>query len=141
MHFVSRLFKVPLKTVSNPKGIYTEEELYSVLALIFITVFLDVDPVKTFPLRQAAKTVSEQLCKIIETSVGTATGWGLKALFSGGEDRSDPVHVHGLNMIKDWSKEGISASDIASGQILPAIVSMVPTQGMLVRVSPFPVST
>ncbi|KUI59129.1 Linoleate 10R-lipoxygenase [Cytospora mali] len=131
VHFISHLFSLPLKTAFNSKGIYTEEELYSVLTLVFITVFLDIDPVKTFLLRQAAKTVSEQLCKLIKTNVGAVTGWGPKALFSGGEDRNESVHVHGSNMIKAWSKEGLSTSAIASGQILPSISFMVPNQGML----------
>lgn len=137
MHFVSRLFNLPLITASDPKGLYTEEELYSILALIFITVFLDCDPVKTFPLRQAASTVSEQLFELIETNVGATTGWGLRGWFSGGEAKNDPVHFHGSNLVKGWSKEGMSSSGIASGQILPAIASLVPSQGMLVRISYF----
>lgn len=132
MHFVSRLFNLPLIATSDPKGLYTEEELYSILALIFITVFLDYDPVKTFPMRQAAKTVSEQLCKLIETNVGSSTGWGIKGWFSGGGDRKYP-ELHGSNLIKGWSKDDMSAYDIASGQILPIIASIVPSQGMLVR--------
>lgn len=130
VHFVSRLFNLPLITASDPKGLYTEEELYSILALIFITVFLDYDPVKTFPLRQAGKTVSEQLCKLIETNLGSSTGWGLKGWFSGGGDKKDP-EFQGSNLIKGWSKDGMSAYGIASGQILPIIASMVPSQGML----------
>ena len=137
-HFVSRLFNLPLRTDSSPKGIYTEEELYSVLALIFITIFLDVDPVRTFPLRQAAKTVSQQLCKLIETNVSNTTGWGLKGLFFDGQDKHDHVHSHGSNLIKGWSKEGMSTSGIVTGQILPTIASMVPSLGIFVRVTPYP---
>ncbi|ROV91089.1 hypothetical protein VPNG_09932 [Cytospora leucostoma] len=131
VHFISRLFNIPLKTASNPTGMYTEEELYSVLTLIYITIFLDIDPVRTFPTRQAAKTVSEQLSKLIETNVGTVNGWGLRGLFSSGEQRNDPVQSLGITLVKGWSKDGLSASDIASGQILPAIVSLVPNQGIL----------
>ncbi|KAK7739760.1 hypothetical protein SLS53_005730 [Cytospora paraplurivora] len=131
VHFVSRLFNIPLKTASSPKGMYTEEELYSVLALIYITLILDIDPVRTFPTRQAAKTVCEQLSKLIETNVGAVTGWDIMGWFSSGEHRNDPVQNHGITLIKGWSKQGLSASDIAGGQILPAIVSLVPNQGML----------
>lgn len=134
MHFVSHLFSLPLITTSNPKGLYTEEELYSILALIFITVFLDNDAVKTFSLRQAAKAVSGQLCKTVESHVGATTGWGLKGWFSG-SDSNDPVRTHGSNLIKGWSKEGMSASGIASGRILPTIASLVPSQSMLVCIS------
>ncbi|KAJ0108757.1 hypothetical protein J7T55_011248 [Diaporthe amygdali] len=125
VHFASRLLNLPLKTASSPKGIYTEEELYAVLALIFITIFLDVDPVKTFPNRQAAKTISEQLGKLIETS----TGRSFKSYFSSG--KTDSVHSQGTDMIKAWGKGGMSASDVAWGHILPTACHLVPIQGML----------
>lgn len=123
---MSCLFNLPLKTASNTKGVYTEDELYAVLTLIYTTIFLDVDPVKTFPLRQATKTVAEQLGKLIETSVGVATGW------FGGSDKTEGVAAHGSNLIKSLSKSGMSASDIAWEQILPSAVAMVPTQGTVV---------
>lgn len=131
MQFASRLLNLPLKTTSSPKGLYSEEELHSVLALIFITLILNEDPVKTFPLRQAAKTISEQLGKVIETNTGTGTGRGFKSFF-GGSGRGDPVHTHGTGLIKGWGKGGMSASDIALGHIIPTGSHIIAIQGSLV---------
>lgn len=104
--------------------------MYSVLALIYITLFLNEDPVKTFSLRQAAKTISEQLGKAIEANTGTGSR-GFKSLF-GGAGRADEVHTQGTNLIKGWGKGGMSASEIALGQILPTASHVVAIQGSLV---------
>ena len=101
------------------------------LALIFITLFLNEDPVKTCSLRQAAKAISEQLGKLIETNTGTGAGRGFKSFF-GGTGKGDPVHTHGTDLIKGWGKGGMSASDIALGHILPTASHLVAIQGSLV---------
>lgn len=131
VHFASQLLNLPLKTTSSPKGIYNEDELHSVLALIYITLFLNEDPVKTFSLRQAAKTISEQLGKAIEANTGTGSGRGFKSFF-GGSGRADPVHTHGTGLIKGWGQGGMSASDIAFGHILPTASHIVAIQSSLV---------
>lgn len=122
VHFVSRLFNLPLKTPGNSKGVYTEDELYAVLTLIYITVFLDIDPVKSFPQRQATKVVAEQLGKLIERNL------------SRGGAGSGPTEVrsHGLNMVKETTKDGTSLAEVAWGVVLPTAVSMVPAQGTVV---------
>lgn len=126
VHFVSRLFNLPLKTASNPKGVYTEDELHAVLTLIYTTVYLNVDQVKAFPLQQATKAVSEQLGKLIETSIGSGTGW------FGGGGRNDSLAQHGSNLIKSLLKSGMSTSDIAWGQNLPTSVATAPAQAAMV---------
>lgn len=131
VNFASSLLNLPLKTTSSPKGIYSVEELHSVLALIYITLFLNEDPIKVFPLRQAASAISEQLCKVIESSTGTG-GRGFKSFF-GASSRADPVHACGVEMIKGWGKGGgMSASDIALGHIIPTASHIVAVQGALV---------
>ncbi|POS70390.1 linoleate diol synthase [Diaporthe helianthi] len=125
--FASSLLNLPLKTGSSPKGVYSEEELHSVLALIYITLFLNEDPVKEYPLRQAAKAISEQLCKVIESNTG-AGGRGFKSFF-GSASRADSVQMYGTEMIKGWGKGGMSSSDIALGHILPTASHIVAIQG------------
>lgn len=87
---------------------------------------------KTFPQRQAAKTITEQLGKLIQSSTGTGTGRGFKSYFWGGAGKTDQVNTHGTDMIKAWGKGGMSASDIAWGHILPTASHTVSTLGMLV---------
>jgi linoleate 10R-lipoxygenase len=68
-HFAANVFSLPLKTKEHPHGVYSEQELYMVLAIIFVCIFFDLDPAKSFPLRQAAFTVTQQLGKLIEANV------------------------------------------------------------------------
>jgi linoleate 10R-lipoxygenase len=69
VHFAANVFSLPLKTDINPHGVYTEHELYTVLTVMFTCLFLDIDPAKSFPLRQAAFAVSQQLGKLVEANV------------------------------------------------------------------------
>lgn len=128
VHFASRVFNLPLKTRENPKGIYTEHELYMVLAIIFVCIFFDIDPVKSFPLRQAAKTVTIQLGKLIETNVKLATKFGLSGLFSRNPKDDGPLASYGTNMVKGLKSTGLSDYEIAWSQILPTAGAMVPNQ-------------
>lgn len=121
VHLVSRLFNLPLKTRFNTKGIYTEDELYAVLTLIYIAVFLDIDPVKSFPQRLATKTVAEQLGKLIEKNVSHGDAGGLRS--------------YGAGMVKAATKSGLSAADVAWAVVLPTAVAMVPAQGTVVSFS------
>ncbi|KAL7623519.1 hypothetical protein AAE478_007202 [Parahypoxylon ruwenzoriense] len=126
VYFASRLFNLPLKTKENPKGIYTENELYMVLAVFFICVFSGVDPVKSFPVKQAAKAVTVQLGKLIEANVKLTTSFGIGGLFAGRSKKDDPLAAYGVNLIKALSKAGLSSYDIAWSQILPATGASVP---------------
>lgn len=132
VHFAARVFNLPLKTMENPKGIYTEHELYMVLALIFVTIFFDIDPVKSFPLRQATKTVCDQLGKLIETNVKITRRFGVRGLFSGSARRDDPLAMYGVHMVQGLAKSGLSNYDIAWSQILPTAGAMVPNQAEVV---------
>ncbi|KAK0624973.1 heme peroxidase [Bombardia bombarda] len=122
VHFASRVFGLPLQTKDNKKGIYTAHELYAVLAVIFAAIFYDVDPVKSFSTRQAARTVASQLGTVIEGGVKSAKS------FSG---KKDEIRNYGAELVKGLSKAGVNNRDIAWGQILPAVTSLVPAQAEL----------
>ncbi|KAI1148496.1 linoleate diol synthase [Nemania diffusa] len=122
VHFAARTFGLPLKTKENPKGVYTEEELYAVLALIFVCLFYDIDHVKSFPLRQAAKTTTGQLGQLIEAHVKSINGFGL---FASKPKRGD-LAAYGTDLVKGLSKQGVSNRDIAWNELLPAAGATVP---------------
>ncbi|PHH87662.1 hypothetical protein CDD83_8572 [Cordyceps sp. RAO-2017] len=46
-HFAARLFNLPLKSADNPRGVFSERELYDTLATLFTSIFFDLDPVKS----------------------------------------------------------------------------------------------
>ncbi|KAI0847017.1 heme peroxidase [Daldinia vernicosa] len=126
VHFTARVFNLPLKTKENPKGIYSEQELYVVLAVVFICIFSDIDPTKSFPTRQAAKAVAGQLGKLIEANVKTVTGFGIGGLF-GGSNKNDPLTSYGNNLVKGLSKAGMNNHDITWTRVLPTASASVPS--------------
>jgi linoleate 10R-lipoxygenase len=133
-HFVSRLFNLPLKTRENPKGVFSEQELYKSLAAISVVLFADIDPTKSFPLRQDAKVAAEALAAAIETNVKLATTLGIRGLFTG-KYKDDTLSSVGVNVAKALKKAGLSANDITWSQILPAVSAVVPNQGRVVSLS------
>ncbi|CZS85543.1 unnamed protein product [Fusarium graminearum] len=131
-HFVARMFNLPLKTKQNPKGVFSEQELYMILAVIFVCIFFDIDPAKSFPLRQAAREVAQQLGKIVEMNVKLATSVGIKGLFTSKPNKNDdPLAAYGENMAKGLKKAGLSIDDIVWSQILPTAGAMVPNQAQV----------
>ncbi|KAH8127213.1 heme peroxidase [Trichoderma asperelloides] len=128
-HYAAQIFNIPLKTQENPKGVFSEQELYAALAAIFTTLFLDVDPVKSFPLRQKSKEIADALGASIETTVKYTKSLGLR-LFTG-NTKNDPLSTAGVNAVKGLAKSGLDAHDIAWGLILPTAAATVPSQGRL----------
>ncbi|KAM0265577.1 hypothetical protein ACHAQJ_000009 [Trichoderma viride] len=128
-HYAAQIFNIPLKTQENPKGVFSEQELYTALAAIFTTIFLDIDPVKSFPLRQKTKEVADALGASVETTVKYTKSFGLR-LFTGSA-KNDPLSTAGVNAVKGLAKSGLNAHDIAWGLILPTAAAIVPSQGRL----------
>lgn len=126
VHFVSRLFNLPLRTTESGKGVYSEQELYMVLATIFASTCVDAEPAKSFPLRQAARAVGSQLGRLAEAHVKCVTGFGIGGLFGSRAHKNDPVAAYGNGLIKGLSKAGLSNHDIAWNQILPTAGASVP---------------
>lgn len=130
-HFVSRFFNLPLKTKDNPKGVYSEQELYALLAAIFISNFYDIDPVKSYPMRLKAKEAAVQLGGLLETNVKLATTLGMSGLFTK-QIKGDPLANRGVSLAKGLKKAGLNNQDIVWNQILPTAAALVPNQAQLV---------
>ena len=104
-----------------------------VLAIIFIAIFVDLDPSKSFPLRMAARQVSQQVGKLVEANVKAVnvTGW-----ISGIVDRLHQDHTplgdYGVHMVRKLLESGLSSSEITWSQILPTAGAMVANQAQVV---------
>ena len=57
VHFAASVSSLPPKTKEHPHGVYTEQEMYKALAVIFTCIVSEIDPAKSFPLRLAAKAL------------------------------------------------------------------------------------
>ncbi len=125
-HFAAAVFNLPLVTKENSKGIYTAHELYAVLSTIASAVFTNPEPVKQFPLVEAAKTVAGQLAAAIQGSVKNPKA-----------KKNDPLSAYGAELIKGLSKAGLNTHDITWAHVISASAAIVPYQAKLVRPSRF----
>lgn len=136
VHFAANVFSLPLKTEEHPHGVYSEEEMYMVLAIIFTCVSCDLDPAKSFPLRLAAKAVTQQLGKLVEANVKmvNATGW-VAGIVDGMHQHHSPLTNYGVHMVRRLLESGMGVSEITWSQIVPTAGVMVANQAQVVRSS------
>lgn len=101
MHFGAELFNLPLKTKKFPQGIFSEHDLYTILSAVFICVFFDLDPPKSFPLRTKARAACQQLGKIMELQVDSIRTGGrpAEALIDVIKPNDGPLQDYGVHMI------------------------------------------
>jgi linoleate 10R-lipoxygenase len=144
VHFASSIFSLPLKTKANPRGIYTEHELWMVMSVVFMAIFFDFDPAVSFPLRQAAYSVGHGLGKVIEAKVKAMnmTSW-VSSVVDGYLENHDELKDYGVHMVRKLLESGLgpyeaawyvvlynklTSADRCRSQILPVAVAMVPNQ-------------
>ena len=133
IHFAANVFSLPLKSKEHPRGIYSEQELYMVLAVLFVGIFFDLDPVKSFPLRMAARAVTQQLGKLVELNVNSInmTGW-ISGVVDGLREENNALKDYGVHMIRQLLKSGLSVSEVTWSQIVPTAGAMVANQAQVV---------
>lgn len=133
VHFAAHLFGLPLKTKGNPRGVFTEHELYMANAVIFQAVFFDYDLMRSYPLRQAARAVAKKIGDMVELNVKSVGSNGVISHFIDGLRKQDnPLSDYGENVVKNLLDSGLNAHEVTWTQILPAVVSMVPKLGQVV---------
>ena len=115
--------------------------MYMVLAIIFVCIFFDLDPAKSFPLRLGARQVGQQLGKLIEANVKMVnmTSWVAGVVDSFHKNNS-PLTEYGVHMIRKLLESGLGVKEIAWSQVLPTATAMVANQAQVVSDLPFPPS-
>jgi len=138
VHFSAELFNLPLKTEEHPTGIFTEHQLYLIMAAIFICIFFDVDPAKSFPLRQQAREVVQQLGQVVKLQVAAIQKGGsfaetmLKAIRP---TTDSPLKDYGVHMISHLLQKNPNIDSLVWGNMMETAGSMVATQGQLLAQS------
>lgn len=104
-----------------------------VLAILFVGIFFDLDPVKSFPLRMAAKAVTQQLGKLVEMNVSSVnmTGW-ISGIVDGMREEHDALADYGVHMIRRLLDSGMGVSEATWSQIVPTAGAMVANQAEVV---------
>ncbi len=133
VHFAANVFSLPLKTDTSPNGVYSEQEMYMVLAVIFTCIFFDLDAAKSFPLRLAAKAVTQQLGKLVEGNVKMVNATGFIAgIVDGMHQTHSPLTDYGVHMVRRLLESGMGTSEITWSQIVPTAGAMVANQAQVV---------
>ncbi|KAK5321703.1 hypothetical protein LTR93_005941 [Exophiala xenobiotica] len=132
VHFAANMFSLPLKTAENPAGIFTEQELWMAMSVIFTAIFFDFEPTKSFPLRLVAKKLATMLGKLIEINIKSVTATSFASKFIDGfRENDNALAEYGIHMIRRLSQSGMSTYDMAFSQIMPTAVAMVPNQSQV----------
>ncbi len=108
--------------------------MYMVLAVISTCIFSDLDPAKSFPLRLAAKAITQQLGKLVEANIKTvnATGW-IAGIADSMHQHHSPLTDYGVHMVRRLLESGMGVSEITWSQIVPTAGAMVANQAQAVR--------
>ena len=133
VHFAANMFDLPLKVEENPRGIFTEQELYMAVAVIFTAIFFDFEPTKSFQLRHVAKTISHMLGGIIEANVKLVNATGFVSRFvDNWRENQNALADYGVHMVRRLTESGLNPHEIAYSHILPTACAMVPNQAQVV---------
>jgi linoleate 8R-lipoxygenase/9,12-octadecadienoate 8-hydroperoxide 8R-isomerase len=131
VHFCASVFSLPLKTESNPRGIFTEVELYDIMAAVFTSIFNDADIAKSFHLNHGARALSQKLGELTMANVELISKTGFIASLLSHLHRHDVLSEYGVHMIQRLLDSGLPTDEIVWTHILPTAAGMVANQGQL----------
>lgn len=135
VHFAAEVFSLPLKTEERPLGIFTEQELYLVMAAVFICVFFDLDPAESFPLRQKAYEATHTLGNLVQGNVAAIKATGVfSTLFAKMFENATPLKDYGIHLIQrllDNKSDPMDVKDLVWGHIMGTAGGMTANQGQL----------
>lgn len=147
-HFSAALWSLPIKTEGNPRGTYTEHQLYLVLLACFGAIFFDADIANSHKLRLQSHELAQQLGKLVILRVkGLDVGDGIvdaildtfkECMGTIGHavtrNKPDPtpdwpgLALYGDQMIQRMLSGGATPENLVWGSILPASVSACANQ-------------
>ena len=104
------------------------------LAVLYTAIFFDLDPAKSFPLRLAAKAVTQQLGTLVEANVKMVNATGLiSGIYDGMQENHNALQDYGVHMVRRLLETGMGVKEITWSQIVPTAGAMVANQGQVVR--------
>ena len=102
----------------NPKGIFSDHEMYAILAVMFIAIFFDFDPPKSFPLRHAARAFGTKLGTLIEANVRATNATGfISGVVDGFREYDNPLRTYGVHMIRKLLESGLGVEEIGTSKL------------------------
>ena len=132
VHFCAEMFTLPLKTEEISYGLFTEHQLYLIMANLYIVIYLDTDPALSFPIHRKACDMTKQLGYLIEANVTDINFGGyLSNIMRAVMRRSSPLEDYGIHMIRRLLNSGMDVHELVWGHIIGTTAGMVGSQGKL----------
>ena len=133
VHFSAEVFNLPLKTAANPLNPFSEEELYQVMAFVFITIFFaDLEPATKMQLRQASRAATQELGKILEGRISPLSHGPIEWVVDHFPrfHKNNPLSAYGTHMITKLMEANprLSVKDMVYSHILGTAGGMVAIQ-------------
>ena len=110
--FAASVFSLPIKTEDSPRGIYTEQEMYQVLALCFISIFFNGDVTKSFQVREAAHLLAQQLGDLVLLNAEAISATGFLADVLAKLHQHTALTDYGTHMIRRMLDSKIPIKDV-----------------------------
>lgn len=99
---------------------------------MFVFIFFDIDPTKSFELALGSYSATQALGKLVEANVKFMSATGM---FSGIMDRKrewqGPLASYGVHMIRKLLEKGLNVEETTWSQILPTAGAMIGNQAQV----------
>ncbi|KAK2043180.1 linoleate diol synthase [Colletotrichum somersetense] len=130
--FNAALFCLPIKNEDSPWGVYTDQELYMVVATLFQLVFLDGDIANSFKLRTIARELAQGLGKILALVVQTIAKAGIITdIVAKIREGEASLPTFGNHLIERLIADNNDLDEITWGTIMPVVTANVTNQSQI----------
>ncbi|OLN89044.1 Linoleate diol synthase [Colletotrichum chlorophyti] len=130
--FNAALFCLPIKNEDSPWGVYTDQELYMVVATLFQCVFLDADIANSFKLRTIARELGQDIGKLMTLVVQTISKAGLITdIVAKIREGEASLPTFGNHLIERMLADGQDLDEVVWGTIMPVVTANVTNQSQV----------
>ncbi|KAK2740829.1 fatty acid oxygenase [Colletotrichum kahawae] len=130
--FNAALFCMPIKNEESPWGVYTDQELYSVLGALFQAVFMDADIGNSFKLRTIARELAQDLGRVVMLIAQTIKKAGLITdIVAKIREGEASLPTYGNHLIERMLSDGKDVEEVVWGTIMPVITANVANQSQV----------
>lgn len=133
VRFQACLISLPIKTDETPRGIYTEQELYLLLTVIFSAIFFDADIANGLKLNTTARELMQQLGSLVQLNAESVAKVGpladLVARLGGAKSANSTLSQFGNHLIERLMEKGKSIEEVVWNSIMPLAAAAVANQG------------
>ncbi|KAF1957002.1 hypothetical protein CC80DRAFT_561492 [Byssothecium circinans] len=132
--FAARLFHVPMRDSKNPEADFDDRKLYELFRPIYVFIFLDTEPTKSFSRRKNALEAYEQLADVVKPICEAVKAQSIGKLFqqTGSKfSKNELLPNHGVKVLERLFEGGKSSDDVVGLVItLSSSIAVVNAQAM-----------